>query len=158
VPVVLALTFTLSLLFTRVASPFVLAPALICGALAAITSIPAIAERPWLVMSWAFVTAVAPFAGEWLGLVPATWEVTSRGLLITADLVSGHGHDMALALVTTHVLFMLVFGWLALTISRRRLTAQRQLYVQAWHLGQLVPTPATGIPRTGHGRLRTGPL
>jgi serine/threonine protein kinase len=158
VPVVLALTFTLSLLFTRIASPFMLAPVLICCALAAITSIPAIAERPWLVMSWAFVTVMAPFAGEWSGLVPATWEVTSRGILITADLVGGNGHDNAIALVITHILFLLVFGWLTLTISRRRLTAQRQLYVQAWHLGQLVPTPATGIPGTGHGRLRTGPL
>jgi hypothetical protein len=58
-------------------------------------------------------------------------------------------------LIVTHVLFTLVVGWLALTISRRRLAAQRQLYVQAWHLGQLVPGEATGIPGTGLRRRGT---
>jgi serine/threonine-protein kinase len=155
VPVVLAVTFTLSVLFTRVASPFVLVPFLICCALAAITSIPAIAERPWLVMAWTFATVMAPFVGEWSGLVPASWDLSSRGMVITTDLVDRHGRNEAIALVSSHVLFTLVVGWLALVISRRRLTAQRQLYVQAWHLGQLVPNRATG---PGRGRLRTGPL
>ena len=154
VPVVLVVTFALALLFTRIASPFVLTPLLICCALAALTSIPAIAERPWLVMSWTFATVVTPFVCEWLGLLPTTWRITSRMMVITGDLVYARGRGEEIALTAAHVLFTLVAGWLALAISRRRLSAQRQLYVQAWHLGQLVPNAATGIPGTGLGRQR----
>jgi serine/threonine protein kinase len=151
VPVVLAVTFALALVFTRIASPFVLTPLLICCALAGITSIPAIAERPWLVLAWTFAAVTAPFAGEWLGLLPRTWEITSSMMVITGNMIRAGGHPEEIALIVTHVLFTLVVGWLALEISRRRLTAQRQLYVQAWHLGQLVPSAATGIPGTGLG-------
>jgi hypothetical protein len=155
VPVVLVVTFALALLFTRIASPFVLTPLLVCCALAAITSIPSIAERPWLVMSWTFATVMTPFLCEWVGLLPTTWQITSRMMVITGNLVYARGRDEEIALIVAHVLFTLVAGWLALAISRRRLTAQRQLYVQAWHLGQLIPNPATGIPGTGLGRRRT---
>jgi hypothetical protein len=155
VPMTLAVTFTLAFLFTRIASPFVLTPLLICCALAAMTSIPAIAERPWLVMGWTVVTLVAPFVCEAVGLLPRTWWVTSRNMVIAGDLFYARGQDEEIALVIAHVLFTLVVGWLALAISRRRLAAQRQLYVQAWHLGQLVPGPATGIASTGIRRKRT---
>jgi hypothetical protein len=154
VPVVLAVTFALAVLFTRIASPFVLTPLLICCALAAITSIPAIAERSWLVMGWTLAAVMAPFVGEWVGLLPQTWRITSRMMEITGGVVYAHGRSEEIALIVTHVLFTLVVGWLALSISQRRLTAQRQLYVQAWHLGQLVPGSTTGIPGTGLGRGR----
>jgi serine/threonine-protein kinase len=154
VPVVLVVTFALSLLFTRVASPFVLTPLLICCALAALTSIPAIADRPWLVMSWTSVTVITPFLCEALGLLPRTWWITSTNMVIAGDLFYARGRDEEIALVITHVLFTLVVGWLAVAISRRRLASQRQLHVQAWHLGQLVPNPSTGIPGTGLGRRR----
>jgi serine/threonine protein kinase len=155
VPVALVVTFTLSLAFTRIASPFVLTPFLICCALAGITSIPAIAERRWLVMTWTVVTVMAPFVCEWTGVLPTTWRITRGMMVITGDTVAARGRNEEIALLITHVLFTLVVGWLALTISRRRLAAQRQLYVQAWHLGQLVPGRATGIPGTGIGRKRT---
>jgi serine/threonine-protein kinase len=155
VPVVLGVTFSLAILFTRIASPFVLTPLLVCCALAAITSIPAIAERAWLVMAWTFAAVVAPFVCEWLGVLPTTWRITSRSIEIGGDLFYARGRAEEIALILAHVLFTLVVGWLALGISRSRLSAQRQLYVQAWHLGQLVPSPATGIPGTGIGRRRT---
>jgi hypothetical protein len=157
VPVVLGVTFSLALLFTRIASPFVLTPLLICCVLAAITSIPAIAQRGWLVMTWTFTAVVTPFVCEWLGVLPTTWRITSRSIEIGGDLFYARGRDEEIALILTHVLFTLVVGWLALAISRSRLSAQRQLYVQAWHLGQLVPGPAAGLPGTGSslGRQRT---
>ncbi|HWO26501.1 MAG TPA: serine/threonine-protein kinase [Kofleriaceae bacterium] len=155
VPVVLGVTFTIAILFTRIASPFILTPLLICCALAAVTSIPAIAERRWLVMAWTLGAVMTPFLCEWLGLLPATWRVTSKNIEIGGDLFYARGSDEEIALILAHLLFTLVVGWLAVEISRRRLSAQRQLYVQAWHLGQLVPGPSTGIPGTGLGRRRT---
>jgi hypothetical protein len=154
VPVVLALTLTLAILFTRIASPFVLTPLLICCAIAAMTSIPAIAERPWLVMSWAVVAVMLPFVLEWAGVLASTWEVGSRMIGVHGDLFYARGQNEEIALVLTNLLFTLVTAWFAVAVSRRRLSAQRQLYVQAWHLGQLVPSPATGIPSTGFGRER----
>jgi eukaryotic-like serine/threonine-protein kinase len=155
VPVVLGVTFAIALLFTRIASPFILTPLLISCALAGITSIPAVAQRRWLVMAWTLAAVVTPFLCEWLGLLPATWRITSKNIEIGGDLFYARGQDEEIALILAHLLFTLVVGWLAVEISRRRLSAQRQLYVQAWHLGQLVPGSATGIPGTGIGRKRT---
>jgi serine/threonine-protein kinase len=152
VPVALVLTFSLAIMFTRIASPFILTPLLVCCAIAALTSIPAIAERPWLVMSWTVCAVMAPFLLEWGGVLGSTWEVTSRMISVHGELFYARGANEEIALVLANLLFTLVVAWLALAISRRRLSAQRQLYVQAWHLGQLVPSPATGIPSTGLGR------
>jgi len=154
VPAVLLVTFALAIVFTRIASPFVLTPLLICCALAALTSIPAIAQRRWLVMGWTFAAVMAPFVAEWTGLLPRSWQITSSMMVITGNMIGAGGRSEEWALIGAHVLFTLVIGWLSLEISRRRLTAQRQLYVQAWHLGQLVPSPATGIPGTGTGLRR----
>ena len=152
VPVALALTLTLAILFTRIASPFILTPLLICCAIAALTSIPVIAERPWLVMAWTFTAVMAPFVLEWTGVLSSTWHVGPRMIGIHGDLFYARGQDEEIALVLANLLFTLVVAWLAVAISRRRLAAQRHLYVQAWHLGQLIPGPATGIPSTGLGR------
>ena len=152
VPVALVLTLSLAILFTRIASPFVLTPLVICCAIAALTSIPAIAERPWLVMAWTITAVMAPFVLEWTGVLDSTWEVGNRRIEVHGDVFDPRGKDEEIALVLANLLFTLVVAWLALAISRRRLAAQRQLHVQAWHLGQLVPSPATGIQATGLGR------
>ncbi|HWU90082.1 MAG TPA: serine/threonine-protein kinase, partial [Kofleriaceae bacterium] len=155
VPVVLVLTFALAILFTRIASPFILTPLLICCAIAALTSIPAIAERPWLVMAWTICAVMAPFFLEWAGVLDPTWEVGSHWIAVHGDMFYASGKSEEISLVLANLLFTIIVAWFALVISRRRLVAQRQLYVQAWHLGQLVPGSATGIPSTGYARPRS---
>jgi type II secretory pathway pseudopilin PulG len=44
------------------------------------------------------------------------------------------------ALVVANLIFLLAAALAAVTMSRRRLSAQRQLQIQAWHLRQLLPT------------------
>jgi len=57
-----------------------------------------------------------------------------------SDLVRTHGTADAVSLVVVNSVFTVVVALLTLGISRRRRIAQRQIYVQAWHLRQLLPT------------------
>jgi hypothetical protein len=50
-----------------------------------------------------------------------------------------HGRSDEVVLVTTNLVFITVAGVVAILLSRRRLSAQRQLQIQAWHLRQLLP-------------------
>ena len=149
VPVAFVLPLALTVMFSRIASPLVLTPFLIFAALAGLTSIPAMAERPWLVMAWTSTAVLAPFVLEGAGVLASTWELGFDELSLRGDLFLSRG-DEDLALVVVHFLLMLIVTWFALSLSRRRHAAQRQLYVQAWHLGQLVPVPA--MPASGVGR------
>jgi serine/threonine-protein kinase len=146
VPVSLAVTLALAILFSRIASPFVLTPLLVCAALAGLTSIPAIAERRWLAMGWTVTAVMLPMALEWLGVLARTWEVSAPSVTVVGELFHTRGRGEEIALVIANLLFTVMVSWLALEISRRRLAAQRQVFAQAWHLGQLVPgAPAHAV-------------
>ncbi|MEJ7604661.1 MAG: serine/threonine-protein kinase, partial [Kofleriaceae bacterium] len=140
VPAVLASNLMLAILFTRIAGPFILTPLLICCVLAAITSIPWINERTWVVVLWTLAATTLPLVFEWTGLLPRTLTSNELGLVIRSDMFAADvGMLGELTLVVASFVFTLVVGLFALGISRRRRLAQRQLYIHAWHLGQLIP-------------------
>ena len=140
IPAVLLANLMLAILFTRIASPYVLTPLLVCCVLAAITSIPWLNERPWVVVLWTIAATVLPLVFEWTGVLPRTARFLDTGILLRSDmLASDVGVGGEAVLVVANVVFTLVVGMFALGISRRRRLAQRQLYIHAWHLGQLIP-------------------
>ena len=147
VPVVLVINLMLPILVTRIAGPFVLTPLVICAGLASITSIRWINERTAVVLGWTALAVMIPIVGEAIGLMPQTWMIGDGMMVIISDVVHSHGRVTELSLVAINLLFTLVLGWFILSISRRRRVAQQQLYVQAWHLRQLLPSakrpPAT---------------
>ncbi|MGN6107354.1 MAG: serine/threonine-protein kinase [Kofleriaceae bacterium] len=144
IPVVFATNLALAILFTRIAGPFVLTPLLICCVLSGLTSIPWFNERTWAVVAWTLAAVFSPLVLEWTGVLPRTWNFGDAGLVISGDMFGGGGRDTAIALVVASAVFTTVVGLLALAISRRRRLAQRQLYIRAWWLRQLIPS--TGRP------------
>jgi hypothetical protein len=139
VAVVLIVNFGTTLLFTRVAGPFVLTPLIVCCILAAVTAIPWINQRTWLVMSWMAVTVMVPIALEWIGVLPRTSWIDGGSLNIVSDVVRTHGRFDELALAIGNLVFTAVVAWLLVAIHRRRWVGQRQLFILAWHLRQLLP-------------------
>ncbi len=140
VTVVLGINLALSVLFSRIASPFVLTPLMTCAALAAITAIPWVNRRTWVVVTWATPATSLPIAAEWLDLIPRTWTIGNGMMVIVSDVVRSHGVVTEIALVFSNLLFTIVIALFVLMITRRRRVAQQQLYVQAWHLRQLLPS------------------
>jgi serine/threonine-protein kinase len=142
VPVVLGVNLLIAVLFTRLAGPFVLTPLMACAALAAAVSIPWINARTWVVVGWALIAVLAPVLAEWLELLPRTWKIGDGRMTVISDIVQSHGRTTELSLIFANTLFTVVIALFILSITRRRRLAQQQLFVQAWHLRQLLPSSA----------------
>jgi serine/threonine-protein kinase len=140
VAVVLAVNLALSVLFTRIAGPFVLTPLMVCAALVALTAIPWINQRSWIVVAWTVVALLLPIVLEWLAVLPKTWEISGGRMTIISDVIRTEGLFDELSLIFSTVLFTIVIGLFTLGINRRRRVGQEQLFVQAWHLRQLLPS------------------
>jgi hypothetical protein len=69
-----------------------------------------------------------------------TYAVGRGAIVGVSDVFDMRGSIDEVILVTANFVFLAAAGTVAVFISRRRLSAQRQLQVQAWHLHQLLPT------------------
>jgi hypothetical protein len=143
IPLVAVTSLAVTVVFSRIASPFVLTPLVVTCVLVAITTIPWFTERAWAVIGWTVVAVLLPFALEWLGVLSPTWSITEHGMVITGDVFAARGHGDELALVIAYLVCATIGGALALGISRRQRHAQQQLSIQAWHLRCLVPRAET---------------
>ena len=149
VAVTLAVNLALAILFTRVAGPFVLTPLVIAGLLVGITQIKWLNDRFWVVAIWTAAAVMLPVIFEWVGLLPSTWSISNGSMVIQSDVLRSHGMFEELSLVFTSLVFTIVIGAFALTVSRRRRLSQRALFVHAWHLRQLVPTSRSWATKPG---------
>ncbi len=149
VAVTLAVNLALAILFTRVAGPFVLTPLVIAGLLVGITQIKWLNDRFWVVAIWTAAAVMLPVIFEWVGLLPSTWAISNGSMVIQSDVLRSHGMFEELSLVFTSLVFTIVIGAFALTVSRRRRLSQRALFVHAWHLRQLVPTSRSWATKPG---------
>ncbi|MBA3453734.1 MAG: serine/threonine protein kinase [Deltaproteobacteria bacterium] len=140
VPVVLVVNMAIAVLFTRIAGPFVLTPLMLCAAAIAITPIRWVNERSWIVVAWITTAVLLPIILEWGAVLPKTWEIADGRMTIISDVIRSHGHRDELVLIFGTLMFTIVIGLFTLAIHKRRRTVQEQLYVQAWHLRQLLPS------------------
>jgi serine/threonine-protein kinase len=128
--------------WSRLSGPFVLTPTLLCGVLLAFAAHRSLVERRWLLLSWGAVAIVLPFVVEWLGVLDPTWYMASEGL-VSQSTIFGSGDLELITIFIANALFVLVVGSYASLLRRNLWHAQRDLYVQAWHLKQLLPQPPT---------------
>jgi serine/threonine protein kinase len=136
--------FALALVWTRIASPFVLTPVMICGALIAVASHPWNQERPWTIFAWAAVTATTPLLLEYAGVLDPTWTIDHTGIHLTSTIYNfGDNLGASVAVVFANVMFIMLVGAFAYTITRNGRTASRDHHMQAWHLRNLIPEKAT---------------
>jgi serine/threonine protein kinase len=148
IPIVALTNLAVIVMFSRIASPFVLTPVLVTCALVAITTIPWFTQRTWAVLGWTLTAVLLPFALEWLGVLSRTWTISDGAMVITGDVFSARGGNDEIVLVIANLVCATIGGLLALGLSRRQQSAQRQLYIQAWHLGYLVPRAETHADAT----------
>jgi len=139
VAVYVSVQLVVVLLFSRLTSPFVLAPGVIAGMLLAVTAMPWLCDRAWAVATWALAAAGLPFILEGIGALAPTFDMTSRGILLEGSIFETRTTVDAVALGAASIAITLLVALYALAIARDRRAAQRSLYVQAWHLRQLLP-------------------
>jgi serine/threonine-protein kinase len=139
VPLTLVMTGLVAIMFTRISGPFVLTPIVICACLFQITSIGRLNERLWLILGWTATVVMLPLVLEWLGVIHESYTVTHGAVVSFSDMFDMRTSFDESVLVAANVVFLLATAVVAVFLSRRRLEAQRQLQIQAWHLRQLLP-------------------
>ena len=127
---------------TRLASPFVLAPAMAVVVAMSNSTLTRFA-RP-LTMSAMFITAaLGPFALEQLGVIGSTVEISGNRLELTFAVDRLEPTATVIAL-STFVAGVIMFGSvLAARFVEQRRAALQQTKVHAWRLGQLVQPART---------------
>jgi serine/threonine-protein kinase len=147
VSVSLITTFATTLVASRMAGPFVLTPIITCGILLGLTSIPSLAGRPWLLVTWIAATVIAPSVLEAIGIFQPTSWIAGDTMVIRSAVLHGSSPTIeTAALVTAHVVFISMGALFARATSRDRRAAERRLHIQAWHLRQLLPRPTRATP------------
>jgi hypothetical protein len=141
----LVLITALDLAFSRLLGPFVLMPIVVCAALTTVFTRPEFYGRMWLMLGWTTVAIMGPVALEWLRVVPTTSTLVPGMLVIRSDTFSIRGSWVdELALILANVFYVGAVGMVTYKLNERRVRAQRQLHVQAWHFKQLLPTRRAG--------------
>jgi serine/threonine protein kinase len=138
--VVLTVNMLMIILFSRIAGPFILTPLVAAGGLIAFASMRGIIERTWVIPMWAAAAVLLPIGVEYLHLFPWTWQIEDGYMVVQSNIVHSAGPPTEAALIAASVLLHIALGWFMLAIARQRRMAQNQLFIQAWHLRQLLPT------------------
>ncbi len=147
--------FALALVWTRIASPFVLTPVMICGALIAVASHPWNQERPWTIFAWAAITVWTPIGLEAIGVLEPTWWIENGTVLVRSTIYNITGPLEIGVVVFSNFMFIMLLGAFAYTITRTGRTAARDHHMQAWHLRHLIPERR--VSSAGPGRSSSPP-
>lgn len=118
--------------------PFVLVPAVAAGSAVFFVIHSTRRERPWLVGVWSAAT-LAPFLVELSGRLPPAYSFVGGDLVLHArSLRLPEGPTIA-GLAYMSVTFLILLCIFVGRLRDRQQTAERSLFIQAWHLRQLFP-------------------
>lgn len=126
-------------LMSSVFGPFILIPGLAATntmffAMAADRS----ARR--VVLAMGVISIALPFFLEMTGVVPRAYDVSGEHLLVLPRAVSFPGLQTMLFLFVTSVAMVVIPGLMMGRMRDALTAAERRLFLQAWHLRQLVPS------------------
>ena len=142
----LGVTFALTTLtilgFSRITGPFVLTPVVVCTILMSLSAIPQLHDRKAIVIAWTITAVMLPFVLEWLGVINRTYHLQDGFITLESDVFGAQTRAGEAALVLVNLVFLVIAGLFAMTVSKHRRTAQRELQIRAWHLRQLLPEAA----------------
>ncbi len=136
------------ILLTRVFSPILIVPGLASGIAVAMIAFPTLIHRPWIVIAGVLAGFLLPVGLEAAGLWPRTWGFEDGRLVITASAVHLDGLPAALLIVAANTAMIVVMSVLVRSLAAVQRAGRRELEIQAWHLGRLLPVerPMTPAP------------
>ncbi len=127
------------ILLTRAFSPILIVPGLAGGIAVAMIALPALIHRPAVVVASALAGFLVPLGLEAAGLWPRTWGFEGGRLVIEPGAVDLDGPPAALLIVGANAAIVVVTSLLVRSLASIQRANRRQLEIQAWHLGRLLP-------------------
>jgi serine/threonine-protein kinase len=139
------------ILLTRAFSPILIVPGLAGDIAAAMIALPTLIHRPWVVIAATLAGFLLPIGLEAAGLWPRTWGFEDGRLVIEASAVHLAGLPAVLLLVGGNTAIVIVISLLVRSLASLQRASRRELQIQAWHLGRLLPVerPPAAPPRRG---------
>jgi hypothetical protein len=130
------------LMFSRLASPFVIMPSIVSGVLLALSSHSQLHTRRWVLAVWSAIALLLPLVLEYTHVFASTWYLIGDGVVTHSTIVSTHGAiDMA-GLIFGQTALGIVIALYAASFASATRNAQRATHRQAWHLQQMLPNPS----------------
>lgn len=118
--------------------PFILVPGL-AATNTIFFSLYASRRMRWMVSAIAALTVVVPFVLEWSGVVPPAYRFFEGGFVVQARAAELRAVPTLVCLLATSVALVLTPVAMAGRLGDALAQAERQLFLQAWQLRQLVP-------------------
>jgi serine/threonine-protein kinase len=129
------------MVFSRIASPFILTPIVLMGLVLSFSSSPRLLQRRWLLIGWTIVTVMLPIVLELVHAIPQTWKVQGGLIQAVSEMYDLDGAAESVALIVANLGLILIATLYAVSVNAERRKAQRDLQIHAWHLRQLLPKP-----------------
>jgi eukaryotic-like serine/threonine-protein kinase len=129
----------------RLAGPMTFVPALVSFTTASVITYPVFLERPYVLAGIMLGGFLLPIGLESVGWLPASWELTSDGLLLSGNAMVLDGAPAMLTIVLACTATVVMASIQSTVLGRAKRAAQHQLVAQAFYLRQLLPVRS--LPR-----------
>ena len=134
----------LAVVWTRLAGIYLLTPVFLCGVLLAMTTTAWMIRNRWAVIAWTVLVFLVPLGLEEVGLLMTSIEVTPGAILSRSTMFEMNSVRGGLALLLGNVVFVSMFGLVAVRIHGSAKQAKRRLHIQNWHMNHLLPGSSRG--------------
>jgi hypothetical protein len=129
----------LMMLLSRVLSPLVFVPGLAAATCVSLVTFPAMIDRKWTVIASMASGVVVPLVLEALGVWEHTWDLSGGKFTAWSSVMHFEGVPALVFLIGASIAMIVGMGLFARSLAESRRAANRQLEIQAWHLGHLLP-------------------
>ena len=114
-------------------------PGVAAGAGVSLVVFPTLIDRPWIVIGALISAFVIPLVLEATRVWSSTWDIVNDQLVVSSTTLRLDGTAAVVFLVTTSIALIIVVPLLVRTVAASARDSRRQLEIQAWHLGHLLP-------------------
>jgi len=152
----IALNLVLTALISRLLSPWIFGPAIICVFTMTIAPVMQYWKRRLLIGGTSIVALLVPVALESLGWIDRTWWVEGGQLHIQSPVMDVTATPTLALLIAGYTGLLIVCTMFSSETAKARDMAHRQVEIQAWHLRQLLPVdaPRAQLPSSPWCQLR----
>ena len=141
----LLVVLVLAIAFSRVLGPWIVTPIVILGGAFAVSANEWLDRRPLVLVGWVALCLLAPVGLEAAGILGETYHVGTEGVISVSRLLVGDSKMDAVALVTAHLVLLAAISLFAGKVNHSARLLRREVRIQAWHLGQLLPATGLGV-------------
>jgi serine/threonine-protein kinase len=129
----------LLVLMGRLASPWIVVPALLAFVTGSVVTYPAFLVRKWLLIGIMLAGFLVPLGLEELGVLAPTWRFDDNGFAAFGDAMRMHGVPGIVTMFAGSLAVILMAGLQSARVGNASRAAHHRLVLQAHRLRQLLP-------------------